>query len=671
MIIMPVNMAGNRYRPPARYHRQNMTRHCMAVRGSDFWQGSKSRQQLAHDYIRHIVSHFAAERMKHVKQYLEEGLSNYRAGGPVRREYPHDAGMAGKTKATTKGSPVERKEIKRIIHNAISEAGGQYAVYDEWPLGPDVRIFLRHVLFRKLSSAKASGASLCFRARALSSLRVNSVALACSRAAFRFRSCSVIRALVSVTIMAKEFFFWSSISYPLLLDRLECCFKKSSSAKLVLKVFSNRLRISISAMCLVIACFFSTKCFSYAVRSSFLFSDCEVCCVLSILCTCKTMRRTSSHHGADGFCLFHRAAEETASYQPGGRFLPDLSRRGYFSTKSSRAKRFCERFFTSGSGFNSSGSSSSLARLSSRWCSSMPYKSCLRCSAKISVMDWYFLFMLLPCKAMRPNTPRYSDDGFCCCNLLRWFFLPLRNTSSGGGSLVFSGGVNFSCLVSMMSRISRWRCSALIFGVTGENLCLLILDSGNALCRDASYHGAGYCLVRCLSFWYPSFLEGYVNIFRTNFSRNTSDHLSKKAAYTEAIPYKTGIGILTPLELEAIHDAPASFFVSAHTHTSTMVGCMGPTSVGLVSSNASCENPVQSTASELLTSGGGYNPKVRGAFHMAVSARPYFVWRFMQCLTDSIAIFTVTAATEREARARLPHAHLIFVARIRQGVSHA
>ncbi len=59
-----------------------------------------------------------------------------------------------------------------------------------------------------------------------------------------------------------------------------------------------------------------------------------------------------------------------------------------------------------------------------------------------------------------------------------------------------------------------------------------------------------------------------------------------------------------------------------------------------------------------------------GAFHMAVSARPYFVWRFMQCLTDSIAIFTVTAATEHEARARLPHAHLIFVARIRQEASH-
>ncbi|EOK3545092.1 hypothetical protein ACJQT8_003347 [Escherichia coli] len=125
MIIMPVNMAGNRYRPPARYHRQNMIRHCMAVRGSDFWQGAKSRQQLTHDYMRHIVSHFAAERMKHVKQYLGEVLSNYRAGGPVRREYPHDAGMAGKTKATTKGSPVEIKEIKRITNYAMSVAGGQ------------------------------------------------------------------------------------------------------------------------------------------------------------------------------------------------------------------------------------------------------------------------------------------------------------------------------------------------------------------------------------------------------------------------------------------------------------------------------------------------------------------------------------------------------------------
>ncbi|EMV5821723.1 hypothetical protein AAC927_005335, partial [Escherichia coli] len=77
------------------------------------------------DYMRHIVSHFAAERMKHVKQYLGEVLSNYRAGGPVRREYPHHAGMTGKTKATTEGSPMEIKEIKRITNYAMSVAGGQ------------------------------------------------------------------------------------------------------------------------------------------------------------------------------------------------------------------------------------------------------------------------------------------------------------------------------------------------------------------------------------------------------------------------------------------------------------------------------------------------------------------------------------------------------------------
>ncbi|EEC8807198.1 TPA: hypothetical protein PPE84_004538, partial [Escherichia coli] len=77
------------------------------------------------DYMHHIVSHFAAERMKHVKHYQKEVLLNYRAGGPVRREYPHHAGMTGKTKAIAEGSPVEIKEIKRITNYAMSVAGGQ------------------------------------------------------------------------------------------------------------------------------------------------------------------------------------------------------------------------------------------------------------------------------------------------------------------------------------------------------------------------------------------------------------------------------------------------------------------------------------------------------------------------------------------------------------------
>ncbi|EOA7800963.1 host cell division inhibitor Icd-like protein [Escherichia coli] len=411
MIIMPVNMAGNRYRPPARYHRQNMIRHCMAVRGSDFWQGAKSRQQLTHDYMRHIVSHFAAERMKHVKQYLGEVLSNYRAGGPVRREYPHDAGMAGKTKATTKGSPVEIKEIKRITNYAMSVAGGQ-------------------------------------------------------------------------------------------------------------------------------------------------------------------------------------------GYQPGGRFLVAFNRRGYFSTKASRANRVG---LVSGCGL----SNNLLCRCAfSRCRSSMD--NAISCSSSFVIVCTR--------KAVRCSTSYHSAGIFYGCNL-----------------------------------------------------------------RDDSGRFATYCININNVMLLCAFKEN-AGIFRTNFSRNTSDHLSKKAAYTEVIPYKTGIGRRNPFnQYKATQARPASFFVSCHratipsgkARTVSMVALVGQPKGWPVSLYAGIPTPASVTALyERRNSSGDSLKQYKEAFHMAVSARPYFVWRFMQCLTDSIAIFTVTAATEREARARLPHAHLIFVARIRQEASH-
>ncbi|HIC0120588.1 TPA: host cell division inhibitor Icd-like protein [Escherichia coli] len=112
------------------------------------------------------------------------------------------------------------------------------------------------------------------------------------------------------------------------------------------------------------------------------------------------------------------------------------------------------------------------------------------------------------------------------------------------------------------------------------------------------------------------------------------------------------------------------FCVRKPTHTRIMAGRNGGAFALAGFFAASLLTPLRlatmfsSVVARLLTSS-------KGAFHMAVSAHPYFVWRFMQCLTDSIAIFTVTAATEREARAQLPHAHLIFVARIRQEVTHA
>ncbi|EES5203287.1 ash family protein [Escherichia coli] len=162
---------------------------------------------------------------------------------------------------------------------------------------------------------------------------------------------------------------------------------------------------------------------------------------------------------------------------------------------------------------------------------------------------------------------------------------------------------------------------------------------------------------------------------------NTSDHLSKKAAYTEAIPYKTGIGRRNPFnQYKATQARPASFFVSCHratipsgkARTVSMVALVGQPKGWPVSLYAGIPTPASVTALyERRNSSGDSLKQYKEAFHMAISARPYFVWRFMQCLTGSIAIFTVTAATEREARAQLPHAHLIFVARIRQEVTHA
>ncbi|HHY7965459.1 TPA: host cell division inhibitor Icd-like protein [Escherichia coli] len=132
----------------------------------------------------------------------------------------------------------------------------------------------------------------------------------------------------------------------------------------------------------------------------------------------------------------------------------------------------------------------------------------------------------------------------------------------------------------------------------------------------------------------------------------------------------TGFSSLNNIADSRLHSDMRFFCVRKPTHTRIMAGRNGGAFalagfyVASLLTLLRLATMFSSVVARLLTSN-------IGAFHMAVSARPYFVWRFMQCLTDSIAIFTVTAATEREARAQLPHAHLIFVARIRQGVSHA
>ncbi|HDJ0741530.1 TPA: host cell division inhibitor Icd-like protein [Escherichia coli] len=53
-----------------------------------------------------------------------------------------------------------------------------------------------------------------------------------------------------------------------------------------------------------------------------------------------------------------------------------------------------------------------------------------------------------------------------------------------------------------------------------------------------------------------------------------------------------------------------------------------------------------------------------------VHTQTAFVWRFLALSTAKPRVIHIVATSEQEARAQLPHAHLIFVARIRQEVCH-
>ncbi|EEC8910661.1 host cell division inhibitor Icd-like protein [Escherichia coli] len=132
----------------------------------------------------------------------------------------------------------------------------------------------------------------------------------------------------------------------------------------------------------------------------------------------------------------------------------------------------------------------------------------------------------------------------------------------------------------------------------------------------------------------------------------------------------TGFSSLNQIADSRLHSDMRFFCVRKPTHTRIMAGRNGGAFALAGSYLASLLTPLRlatmfsSVVARLL------NQQI-GAFHMAVSARPYFVWRFMQCHEKQTSLFTVTAATEREARTQLPHAHLVFVARIRQEVTHA
>ncbi|HBM0000536.1 TPA: host cell division inhibitor Icd-like protein [Salmonella enterica subsp. enterica serovar Kodjovi] len=92
-----------------------------------------------------------------------------------------------------------------------------------------------------------------------------------------------------------------------------------------------------------------------------------------------------------------------------------------------------------------------------------------------------------------------------------------------------------------------------------------------------------------------------------------------------------------------------------------------------VSSNAGIATPVNVTAPiERCNSSGDSLNLLEEAVTMATTltpSHPLFVWRFFSCQQSTY--HTVTATSEREARAQLPDAPCLFAARIRlEGVRH-
>lgn len=148
---------------------------------------------------------------------------------------------------------------------------------------------------------------------------------------------------------------------------------------------------------------------------------------------------------------------------PGGRFLPDLSRRGYLSTKSSRAN------FSGGTKRGAGGgifvlvsSSSSLAQASDCLCR-MISSSCVCVSC---IGDSVLLVMILPCKAMRRSSSRHGADS-------NYSFDSMPRLSNSRRKSLFIHPERLSSPSSFMAMLKRSNKSASRRSCT-ENLSFLL-----------------------------------------------------------------------------------------------------------------------------------------------------------------------------------------------------
>lgn len=292
---------------------------------------------------------------------------------------------------------------------------------------------------------------------------------------------------------------------------------------------------------------------------------------------------------------------------PGGRFLPDLSRRGYLSTKSSRAN------FSGGTKRGAGGgifvlvsSSSSLAQASDCLCR-MISSSCVCVSC---IGDSVLLVMVLPCKAMRRSTSRHGADGGYSCSLAlrRCSYFNLRpQASKTHAEKLALGLVNFSCS-TLASIPSISSCGNRIF-FFADLLFVLPLDI------DAPH------------------LNGLYG--RTQYSKK-NEMLS--------------IDICAHMILICAHSL--SFVTQIKQRPAVLA-----THAGRLTTN-------DSESIEVAMRNNTTHPQGRDSHNLNK-----YIWRFIALSTAQPRVITIEATSEQEARQQSPAGCvMVFAARIRQGV---
>ncbi|EMJ2324970.1 ash family protein, partial [Salmonella enterica] len=115
--------------------------------------------------------------------------------------------------------------------------------------------------------------------------------------------------------------------------------------------------------------------------------------------------------------------------------------------------------------------------------------------------------------------------------------------------------------------------------------------------------------------------------------------------YPFSAPAKSGVGISLP-EITIAHNTRLACFFVPHSHTLSMVGCMGAEQSAPGSIVTGKANPVQSATSKIsLFSGGNIKPTIEDAAMLATTPtqNPLFIWRFFSGQNSTYLTTTATS----------------------------